>query len=258
MKIQQIRNATVKISFAGKNFLVDPMFAPMNFFPPLQNKRWPLAPLPLPPQDIIKDVDALIITHCHIDHLDEFALNILPKDKLIFVQDEIDAAFFKENGFYNLTILSEKGTDLDSVKLYKTKCRHGNRRTAEPLYNALNMRYEAMGVVFANVCEPTLYLAGDTVWCDLVQRSLDKFKPDVIILNAAGAWLPQCEFIIMNEKDVLALHKYIPLAKLIASHMDCVGHATVSRADLNKFAFDHKFDISTPLDGELLTINKLE
>lgn len=257
MKIQQIRNATVKILFAGKIFLIDPMFAPMKFFPPLQNKRWPLVPLPMDPQDIIKDVDAIIITHCHIDHLDEFALNILPKNKIMFVQDEIDAAFLQKHGFYNLAILSEKGIYIDDIKLYKTKCRHGERSLAEPLYNALNMRYESMGIVFEHACEPTLYLAGDTVWCDFVQQSLDKFKPDAVILNAAGAWLPQCGFIIMNESDVLSLHEYMPQTRLIASHMDCVGHATVRRLSLREFAFEHNFTVDIPLDGESIQMEKV-
>jgi L-ascorbate metabolism protein UlaG (beta-lactamase superfamily) len=42
--------------------------------------------------DEILDVDAVIVTHIHPDHWDEAAINLVPKDMLIFAQNEKDAA----------------------------------------------------------------------------------------------------------------------------------------------------------------------
>ena len=46
MQFQQIRNATSIITFANKRFLIDPLFAPKDFFAPfpkslIPNRRWP-------------------------------------------------------------------------------------------------------------------------------------------------------------------------------------------------------------------------
>lgn len=42
MKIQQIRNATLIITYANKRFLIDPMFAPKDFIHQYQNVLIPI------------------------------------------------------------------------------------------------------------------------------------------------------------------------------------------------------------------------
>ena len=93
MKIQQIRNATLIITYANKRFLIDPMFAPKDFYPPIPkcfnpNTKWPLVDLPFAISKIIDNIDAVILTHYHIDHFDEFAVHALPKDLKIYVHDK--------------------------------------------------------------------------------------------------------------------------------------------------------------------------
>ena len=51
MKFQQIRGATIKVFYGKKTFLIDPFFAPKDFYPPLEvchfpDRRWPTAELP--------------------------------------------------------------------------------------------------------------------------------------------------------------------------------------------------------------------
>ena len=60
-----IRNATSKITYAGLKILVDPYFAPKDSFL--------LVDLPLSIKEIIKGIDAVIVTHLHIDHWDKYA-----------------------------------------------------------------------------------------------------------------------------------------------------------------------------------------
>lgn len=75
---QHIRNATAKIEYAGQTFLVDPFFAKkdsMAGFDATFNShlRMPLIDLPMSPREIVKGVDAVIVTHTHEDHWDETA-----------------------------------------------------------------------------------------------------------------------------------------------------------------------------------------
>ena len=85
MKITQIRNATIILEYGGLRFLVDPMLGPRGSFPPFpmvkDKRRNPLEELPFSVDKILNNIDAVIITHTHADHLDESALNAIPKDK---------------------------------------------------------------------------------------------------------------------------------------------------------------------------------
>ncbi len=77
-QVQEIRNATVKISYADTTFLIDPMFAPKGFYEGFPHTyrsylRNPLVDLPLKAETILANIDAVIITHTHLDHWDDAA-----------------------------------------------------------------------------------------------------------------------------------------------------------------------------------------
>lgn len=95
MHIQLIRNATIIVQYAGKKFLIDPMLAERGTYPPFpnslrQDQYNPLVSLPVSLEELIH-VDAVIVTHLHLDHFDEAAQKELPKDIKMFVQNEEDA-----------------------------------------------------------------------------------------------------------------------------------------------------------------------
>ncbi len=261
MNIQQIRNATVKITYGGSVFLIDPMFAPKDAYPPIPmcftpDRRWPMVDLPMSEKEILQDVDAVIMTHYHIDHFDEFAMKAISKDMKIFVQDEEDRKTLEGFGFLNLEILKEEGVSFGNVELYKTNCIHGEREKTIPYFEKVGIRHEAMGVVFKSEGEKTLYLAGDTIWCDFVKEAIDKFSPEVVVVNAADAQLETSGSIIMGTKDIQSLHDYAPSMKIVASHMDTVGHATLDRCGLRKYLKEHNLEdtVLVPEDGENIGI----
>ena len=83
MKIQQIRNATMRIEYAGKTFLTDPWLAAkgtMGTFRAMQDVfrceadkldiPMPMTDLPMPREDVLQGIDAYICTHVHPDHID--------------------------------------------------------------------------------------------------------------------------------------------------------------------------------------------
>ena len=111
MKIQQIRNAMVRIRYAGKTFLTDPWLAPrggMGTFrdypmfrcrPERLDLPLPLCDLPMPVAAILAGADAYIVPHVHPDHIDMAADGSVgaPLDKAVpvFVQSEEDAAVLR-------------------------------------------------------------------------------------------------------------------------------------------------------------------
>lgn len=83
MKITQIRNATLKINYGGITFLIDPFLAPQGTYPPFPNTanqelHNPTVPLPFPAEQLLP-VDAVIVTHLHLDHFDPAAVELLPR-----------------------------------------------------------------------------------------------------------------------------------------------------------------------------------
>ena len=110
MKIQQIRNATIIIEYAGKRFLVDPMLGGKGSFAPFpfshhQKLRNPLHDLPMKAEDIVHNIDCVLLTHLHLDHIDDAAYKLLSKSVHIFVQDEQDRNTVLSHGFTHVEIM---------------------------------------------------------------------------------------------------------------------------------------------------------
>lgn len=259
MKITQIRNATLIIEYNNTKFLIDPWLGPKDYmagFDTAVNSeiRQPRVELPFDIEKIV-DVDAVIITHIHPDHWDEYAQQALNKNIKIFVQSEIDREIILSNGFKDVEILNNDGINYKNITLYKTLTQHGKREILKPLCESINMPYDAMGVVFKAKNEKTLYVAGDTIWCEEVNETLEKFSPNVIVVNACAATILNGERIIMNIDDVKEVLKNSKNATVIASHMDTVSHLTVTRKDLNNFKNNNNIDnLLIPEDGENINI----
>ena len=119
------------------------------------------------------------------------------------------------------------------------------------------MPYDAMGVVFKSEDEKTLYIAGDTIWCEEVIEALTKYHPDIIVVNACAATVLSGERIIMNIDDVKEVLQNAPNATVIASHMDTVSHLSVTRNDLKEFKNKNNIDnLLIPEDGEVIDFTR--
>ncbi|MEB2494700.1 MBL fold metallo-hydrolase [Peribacillus frigoritolerans] len=252
MKIKQIRNATLVVEYAGKKFLIDPMLAEKGTYPPFpnsprQDQNNPLVSLPTSIENIIQNIDAVIVTHLHLDHFDEAAQKILPKEIKMFVQNEEDATEVRNVGFQNVEVLQED-TVFEGIQLIKTKGQHGRGEI-------LKLAGLVCGVVFRHPSEKTLYVAGDTVWYDAVQEVISTNKPEIIAVNGGDNQFFEGGSLIMGKEDIYEVYKAAPNAKIIVSHMEAVNHWNLSKKELKSF-IDEKEISSTvlvPEDGESYT-----
>ena len=260
--LQHVRNATAKLTTGGVTFLIDPMLAAPGAYEGFANThrsglRNPFTPLPMPVEELLAGVDAVILTHTHLDHWDEAAQKALPKDLPLFVQNEEDAKLVRGQGFRDVRILKD-GELFRGVRLERTATRHGSEAMyADPELG--KMLGEVMGIVFTAPDGKKAWVVGDTVWFPGVDKALAAHRPDVIIMNAGGAALDIPAFkdapeIIMNKEDAVRMVRAAPGAQVVAVHMDAINHMTVDRKDLSRYAREQgvRERLLIPFDGEVM------
>ena len=254
---QHIRNATAKIEIAGSTFLVDPYLAPKGSYAGFEGtinsqKRNPLIEMAEPVEKVLQGVDAVIVTHTHADHWDEYAQKVLPKTLPIFVQNAGDAQIIRSQGFKDVRVLG-KNTEFNQVKLSKTGGQHGtDQMYAIPQFAEL--LGEAMGVVMQADGEKTLYIVGDTIWNEEVEFALNRYKPEIIVMNTGYAQVEgNPDGIIMGKADVAKARQAAPKADIITVHMDAVNHAAVTSDEMRKFVKENQLSkVAVPKEGEVL------
>lgn len=255
MNITQIRNATQLITYAGKRFLIDPMLAPKGAYPGFPGTahteiRNPMVELPVDVSTLL-EADAVIVTHIHDDHWDRAAVELIGKDKPVFVQNDSDAALLRSQGFTHLTVMTEE-TAFGDIRIAKTRGgQHGTDR-AYAVPELAERLGEACGVVLRHHDEKTLYIVGDTIWRDEVAADLQKHQPDVVVLNAGYAHVIGFGPIIMGQEDVLNVHFLLPQAKIVATHMEAINHCLLTRHALREYVDANLIGdaVSIPEDGE--------
>ena len=199
MKIRQIRNATLRINFGGVEFLTDPWlvskaegftFGRSPFAPEVVDSAqldivMPMCELPIPVADVLSGVEAYVLTHLHPDHFDMAADGSagakLDKTVPLFVQNEDEVAVMKRSGFKDVRMFTGDGVALRGVSLKRTFARHGTKTPCGP----------ASGVFFNSPAEKkSLWILGDTIWCDETAEAMSALKPDVVILDVSS-WTKQ-------------------------------------------------------------------
>lgn len=257
--VQLVRSATVRVALGGVSFLIDPMLSEKESWPGfagtvMSEARNPMRALPMPVEEVLAGVDAVILTHLHEDHWDEAARRALPKTMTIFVNDAAAAEAVRAAGFPDVRVLTP-GTVFRGISLSPMLSQHGtDEMLAHPVLGSVIGT--TMGVLFECAGWRSVYVAGDTVWKSFVSEQIARHAPDVIVLNTGNAIVTEFpESIIMGARDFLRAYEEAPAAAVVAVHMDAINHCVLRRRDLRDFAAMHGMDprrALIPEDGEVL------
>ena len=246
MRLRLIRNATLLVRAAGRTLVVDPMLDPAGARPPVEGTpnpvRNPLVELPEPPEVVIAGLAGALVTHLHRDHLDETAIRLLPKDLPVLCQPP-DVERLRGHGFADVRPVEET-LEWDGLRIARTGGRHGTGTLGDELG-------PVSGFVLAAAGEPTLYLAGDTIWCGEVAEALDRHRPDVVVVNAGAARFLEGDPIVMTADDVVAVARHAPHARIVAVHLEAINHCPQTRADLHQRLHEDGLTerVTVPEDG---------
>jgi len=219
MRVTLIRNATIILELSGRRILVDPMLDAARARPPIENTANPVpnptVGLPFPAEEVVRGVDAVLVTHRHRDHFDGTAERLLPRDVPTFCQPD-DASAFSDLG---LDVRPVGDTlDWNGLTIRRVPGRHGSGAVAE-----------ALAPVSGFVLDD-LYLAGDTVWYEDVAETIERFSPRVAIVNAGGASFLEGGLIVMGIDDVREVASRVPV--VVCVHMEALNHCFLSRDEL--------------------------
>jgi len=237
VRLTLVRSATVIMELGGRRILVDPMLDDAGARPPIEGTanpvRNPTVPLPFPAEEIVRDLDAVVVTHRHRDHLDARAEELLPRDVPVFCQPEDEDAL-RELGLDARPVADD--LDWEGLRIVRTPARHGSGAIAEALA-------PVSGFVVGD-----LYLAGDTVWYEGVEETIGRQRPRVAVVNAGGAEFLEGGLIVMGVDDVREVVARVPI--VVAVHLEALNHCFLTRPELRR----ELPSVLVPEDGETLEI----
>lgn len=250
MDLRLIRNATLRVRFGGTDFLIDPMLGVRHAIRSMGDSasRNPTVDLPCSIDEVIDGASAVLVSHLHPDHFDEAAFGMVPRHLPVYCQPG-DTEKLAAAGF-DVTALTEP-TTVGRVEITAVAGRHGSGPILERMGSVIGLMLRAEG-------EPTVYWAGDTVLCDEVRDTIDRERPDVIVTHSGAASVGGTT-ILMDVADTLEVARLAPSATVVAVHLEAVGHAPVTRAELRSAAERSGIgpdQLRIPADGETITITR--
>jgi len=255
LRIDFVRHATFLLETGGVRVLVDPMLAPAGTAPAVANtpngRPNPLVDLPFENgqlKELVEGADAVLVTHTHNDHWDGRARDLIPKDKLVLCQPE-DELGISNAGFANVSAV-DPGLIWRGLRFSRTGGCHGTGEIGAQMA-------PVSGFVISADDAPTLYVAGDTIWCEPVEKALRAHRPDVVVVNAGAARFLEGDPITMSAEDVARVCRAAPGARVIVVHMEAINHCLLTRAELAEVLDEQGLagSVEIPADGQTIDIS---
>jgi L-ascorbate metabolism protein UlaG (beta-lactamase superfamily) len=187
------------------------------------SRKNPLVPLPESAEEVVRDIEAILVTHTHSDHWDATAARSLPHDLPLFGQVE-DQAKFRAEGFTQAQPVTGS-VGWNDIQITRTGGQHGTGEIGKAMAPVSGFILRAPG-------EPVLYIAGDTIWCEEVQAAVETYRPQIVVVNAGAAQFLEGDPITMSAIDVIAVCQAAPQARIVAVHMEAINHCLLTRSDL--------------------------
>ena len=227
MKVTYVGHATVLLEVGDVRFLTDPNF---------DRKLGKLLPRVSPPGIALEDLpelDAMLLTHAHADHLSFRSLDVLPRDVPLYAPPVI-ARWLRRMGYSHAQDLEPGGNvQLKDVTIHAASATHrGNR------YGFDRWRSDANMYLLETDSE-SCFFAGDTALVEdthhLVERVLWKNHRELDLallpIGYAPWWKPGFRKGHLTHDDALDLFERLRARVLVPYHWGTFRHVTATAHD---------------------------
>jgi L-ascorbate metabolism protein UlaG (beta-lactamase superfamily) len=238
MRLTLVRHATLILELGGRRILVEPMLDPAGARPPVEDspspRPNPLVPLPVPAEDVVASLDAVIVTHLHRDHFDDTGARLVPRDVPVFCQPE------DEERLRSLDLDArpvEAELTWEGIRIARTGGRHGSDAATVAALAPVS------GFIIGG-----LYLAGDTVWCAEVEEAIERHRPRVAVVNGSGAHFRGGGPLVMTAEQVREVVDRVPTVVVV--HLEAIDHCLETRQEVRAAVPE----ALVPEDGETLEL----
>lgn len=206
MRITLIGHMTVRVELDGRAFLTDPWFGPHTW---LERRLAPRATPPALAPDEISPVDALLVSHNHLDHLDDVSLDLARRWGCPVI-GSLGAAQRAQRAGVREVVTLKRGerTTLGPVTLHAVAAEH-------PLAS------DAVGFVL--IGNQTCYFSGDTRLTPSLLTDLEPFCLDVALVQGACAHYPLLGDDGMSLPQVAILARRMRPRWIVPVHLHCAG-----------------------------------
>lgn len=253
----RLGHSTIYMHLSGQKWLIDPVFSerasPFSFIGP---KRFHQPPIAL---DDLPDLDGVIISHDHYDHLDEDTIKRLAKKvKTFIVPLGVDKYLVK----WGVPKASIKALDwwqsisFDNVTVTATPTQHFSGRGLfdkdETLWASYVIQSESSSV----------YFSGDSGYFDGFKQIGEKYGPFDLTMIETGAYDRNWETIHMLPEESLQAHIDLKGKHLMPIHngtFDLAFHGWREPFErISAAAAEKGVMLSTPIMGQIISINSVE
>lgn len=256
MKIRQIRNATVLLDYGQTKILVDPMLARKGEIPSLKwitksRRRNPLVDLPEGTSQVLDSVTHVLVTHCqkgHFDHLDRVGRHWIRKNKLPILCSDNDRQFLEKANLLTISLASENTTPFLDGSITSIPCLHGEGFVG-------SLMAHGCGYILKFPDQPIVYVIGDSIRTDVIEKTIRDHQPDVVIMPGGGARFDIGGDIIMSLEDIAPIADLFN-GTLIVNHLEALDHCPVTRSEVLSLVCDLKLQdrVYALEDGEEIII----
>lgn len=256
LRITYIGHATLLLELGGVRILTDPHFGARlgRFLPRVSAPGIALADLP--------NIDALLLTHAHADHLSFACLDALPRDIPLFSPPAV-ARWLARRGYGHAEPLApDEGVDLRGLRIQAAPAKHyGSRYGIDRWRSAANMY-----LLLAE--QHSVFFAGDTALTDSTDRVVHEHvtkrqrQLDVALLPIGHApwWKPGFRKGHLTPADALSLFERTHARHFVPFHWGTFHHVSASAFDaIDRLRtrlpnYEHRQRVRILEPGETLTL----
>jgi L-ascorbate metabolism protein UlaG (beta-lactamase superfamily) len=216
-RIEWLGHSSYRVEWGGKVLLMDPVLS----------RRVSIAPrlMETPPAEVLTGADAILVSHAHMDHLDNATLGRIQPCDLYLPR--------KSEGFLNRIVRARHRVlpferdaviEIGPLTITVVAARHGGWRYP------WQRGYFACGFVIHDG-STALYYAGDTAWGEHFESIREQFHPDIAILPIGGyspRWFLKSRH--LNPPEA------VKAARILGSRWSIPGHFGTYRVSMEAMA----------------------